>query len=89
MQVAYDGSAFFGWQRQDGFESVQESIEDAFESLVGTRVVVHGAGRTDTGVHALGQVASCHVDTRLDDHRLLQALNAHLDDGVVVRPLET
>ena len=89
MQVAYDGSAFFGWQRQDGFESVQESIEDAFESLVGTRVVVHGAGRTDTGVHALGQVASCHVDTRLDDHRLMQALNAHLDDGVVVRRLET
>ena len=67
IQVAYDGSRFFGWQRQDGFDSVQESLEDAIESLLGERATVHGSGRTDTGVHALGQVASAHVRTRLDD----------------------
>lgn len=89
LLIAYDGSRFFGWQRQDGFDSVQQSLEEAIESLTGARVVVHGAGRTDTGVHALGQVASCHLATRLDDHRLCHALNAHLDEGVVVRRLET
>lgn len=87
--LAYDGSRFFGWQRQEGFASVQEALEEALESLVSARVVVHGAGRTDTGVHALGQVAHFHVETALDDDRLRHALNAHLPQGVVVRRLET
>ena len=87
--VSYDGSRFFGWQRQDGFESVQEAIEDGLEALTGDKVVVHGAGRTDTGVHALGQVAHAHVDTDLTDHRLCHALNAHLPEGVTVRRAET
>ncbi len=87
--ISYDGSQFFGWQRQDGFESVQEALEEALEATLGEHVVVHGAGRTDTGVHALGQVASFHVDTRLDDHRLFHALNAHLPDGARLRRLET
>jgi tRNA pseudouridine38-40 synthase len=89
LRLAYDGSRFFGWQRQSGFASVQEAVEDALEALCGERVCVHGAGRTDTGVHALGQVAHFHADTRLDDHRLLHALNAHLPDGVVAERLET
>jgi tRNA pseudouridine38-40 synthase len=88
-QIAYDGSDYFGWQRQDGFRSVQQSLEEALEALVGDKVVVHGAGRTDTGVHALGQVAHFHVDTRLDDDRLRHALNFHLPDGIVLRRLET
>ncbi len=89
VQLAYDGSRFFGWQRQDGFPSVQEALEEALASLVGERITVHGAGRTDTGVHALRQVASFHVDTELDDNRLWHALNAHLADGAVIRCLET
>jgi tRNA pseudouridine38-40 synthase len=89
LQVAYDGSRFFGWQRQDGFVSVQGTLEEALEELVETPVTVMGAGRTDTGVHALRQVASVHLDTRLDDERLLFALNAHLPEGVVVTHLET
>ena len=87
--VAYDGARFYGWQRQDGFQSVQEALEDGLGSLLSARVTVRGSGRTDTGVHALGQVANFHVDTRLDDERLLHALNAHLEEGVVVRALET
>jgi len=87
--VAYDGARFFGWQRQDGFESVQETIEEGLEAFLHRPVVVHGAGRTDTGVHALGQVAHFHVDTPLDDNRLRRALNAHLPPDVVVRALET
>jgi tRNA pseudouridine38-40 synthase len=89
LLVSYDGSRFFGWQRQDGFESVQQALEEALELLTGEHAVVHGSGRTDTGVHALGQVASVHVRTRLDDERLRHALNHHLPEGVVVRRLET
>ena len=89
VEVAYDGSLFYGWQRQDGFDSVQEAIEDALRELTGDVTTVHGAGRTDTGVHALRQVAHFHTDTPLDDDRLRHALNAHLVAGVVLRRLET
>jgi len=89
VRLAYDGSEFYGWQRQEGFVSVQEAVEEALESLLGVHVTVHGAGRTDTGVHALGQVASFHVETRLDDNCLLFALNAHLPQAVVATDLET
>ncbi|MFT5051825.1 MAG: tRNA pseudouridine38-40 synthase [Chlamydiales bacterium] len=89
MQVAYDGARFFGWQRQDGFESVQGALEEAVLSLLGEVVSVQGAGRTDTGVHGLRQVAHCHLSSSLPDDRLRHALNAHLADGVVVRRLET
>lgn len=89
IQVAYDGSPFFGWQRQDGFESVQESLEEGLAALTGEVATVHGAGRTDTGVHALRQVAHVHTSTRLDDERLLPAWNAHLPDGVAITALET
>lgn len=89
LLVAYDGARFYGWQRQDGFDSVQQSLEEAVLGATGQRATVHGAGRTDTGVHALGQVANLHVDTRLDDDRLRHAVNAHLPDGVVVREAET
>jgi tRNA pseudouridine38-40 synthase len=89
VRLAYDGSRFYGWQRQEGFESVQEALEDALQALLGERIVVHGSGRTDTGVHALGQTASFHVETSLSDHRLLHALNAHLAEGVVLEALET
>lgn len=89
VRVAYDGSRFFGWQRQEGFPSVQQALEEAVLALTGESVVVHGSGRTDTGVHALGQVASFHLETRLPDERLLPALNAHLSEGAVLRALET
>ncbi len=89
LLVAYDGSAFFGWQRQDGFDSVQQRLEEGLHALTGIHASVQGAGRTDTGVHGLGQVAHVHVDTRLDDDALLRAWNAHLPRTVVVRRLET
>lgn len=89
MQIAYDGSQFFGWQRQDGFETVQECLEDAIASATGERVVVQGSGRTDTGVHALRQVGNCHLASPLTDDRLRHAINAHLPETVVVNRLET
>ncbi|MDZ4771684.1 MAG: tRNA pseudouridine(38-40) synthase TruA [Planctomycetota bacterium] len=89
LQIAYDGSRFFGWQRQDGFLSVQEALEDAVLAATNQVVVVNGAGRTDAGVHALGMVAHTHVDTALTDDRLRHAINAHVAEGVCVRRIET
>lgn len=87
--VAYDGAKFFGWQRQTGFKSVQQSIEEALLAVTGDSIVVRGSGRTDTGVHALGQVAHFHLDTQLSDNRLWNAINANLAKGAVVRALKT
>lgn len=89
FKLSYDGSRYFGWQRQDGFVSVQEALEEAVLAATGQTVVVHGAGRTDTGVHALGMVAHMHVETHLDDDRLRHAVNAHVREGVSIARLET
>lgn len=79
LLIAYDGRPFRGWQSQASGDAVQDFIEAAFVKITGTRVTVHGAGRTDAGVHALGQVA--HVDLPLPTlapGRWAPALNANL-----------
>jgi tRNA pseudouridine38-40 synthase len=78
LTLEYDGAPFVGWQRQDNGLSVQEAIETALEALGGERVTIRGAGRTDTGVHALGQVAHASLvkDWRCDVLR--DGLNAHM-----------
>ena len=78
LVVSYDGTDFAGWQRQPEARTVQATLEDAVLKITGKKVVVHGAGRTDAGVHALGQAANVRVATRLDDPTLLRALNAVL-----------
>jgi len=79
LTIEYDGGPFVGWQRQANGVSVQQRLEEAVAAINGgERAVVHGAGRTDAGVHALGQVA--HVDFSRDWRidRLRDAINAHL-----------
>jgi len=77
LLIAYDGSAFRGWQSQAGGRTVQDHLEAAFATLCGERVKVHGAGRTDAGVHALGQCAHADV-TREGKMDWTAALNANL-----------
>lgn len=82
--VEYDGTEFRGWQRQPRARTVQGELETALERIVGVRVTVNGAGRTDAGCHAAGQVASFTAKTRLAPERLRLALNAHLPHDVRV-----
>ena len=78
LTLEYDGAPFFGWQRQDNGPSAQGALEDAIEKLSGERVTVTGAGRTDAGVHALGQVAHFDLEKDFTGDKIRDALNYHL-----------
>jgi len=83
--VAYDGSQFAGWQSQSHRNTIQDHIERAFERIGGKPVRVHGAGRTDAGVHALAQCAHADLaDDRLSAARWTEALNALLPPKIRV-----
>ncbi len=86
--LQYDGTAYAGWQRQDNGLSVQALLEDALEPIEGSRVVVHGAGRTDAGVHALGQVATVTLAVAMEPPALARALNAILPRDIRVLAVE-
>ncbi|WP_319525004.1 tRNA pseudouridine(38-40) synthase TruA [uncultured Desulfosarcina sp.] len=83
--IEYDGSGFHGWQRQKSDRSVQETIEKALAVMTRENVSLIGSGRTDAGVHALGQVASFTTRTHLDAEALRNGLNSLLPDDVVIR----
>tara|TARA_R110000868_G_scaffold35362_1_gene126882 strand:- start:9341 stop:10084 length:744 start_codon:yes stop_codon:yes gene_type:complete len=78
LTLEYDGTPFYGWQWQDHGPSVQGSLQRAAAALNGAPVIVQGAGRTDSGVHALGQVAHLDLDKDLRCDRVRDALNHHL-----------
>jgi tRNA pseudouridine38-40 synthase len=84
ITLAYDGTAFVGWQRQASGASIQGLLEEALARLGHAAVIVFGAGRTDAGVHALGQVASFSLRRAIEPPRLVRALNAGLPDTVRV-----
>jgi tRNA pseudouridine38-40 synthase len=88
LTLSYDGTRLVGWQRQAEGDSVQGVLEDALAKFEGRPVTVHGAGRTDAGVHALGQVASAEVSFAHDVSTLTRALNAHLPEDVRVLAVE-
>ncbi|MCZ6840252.1 MAG: tRNA pseudouridine(38-40) synthase TruA [Alphaproteobacteria bacterium] len=78
LTLEYDGTPFVGWQRQDNGPSVQAEVEAAVEAFCGTPVSVYGAGRTDAGVHAMGQVAHCDIERETDADTVRDALNHYL-----------
>lgn len=87
--VEYDGAGFHGFQRQRSSRTVQGVLMAAVHAATGNEVTVTGAGRTDSGVHALGQVIAFRTESRLDDDTLLRAMNAHLPADVAIRDLAT
>ncbi len=78
LTIEYDGRPFAGWQRQDNAPSVQQTLEQAFTRFCGETVIVHGAGRTDSGVHATGQVAHVTLTKNRTPFQISEGLNAHL-----------
>jgi len=88
LTIAYDGTRFVGWQRQAEGESIQGLLEDALARFEGARVTVHGAGRTDAGVHALGQTASVQLTCHHDVTTLTRALNAQLPEEIRILAVE-
>jgi tRNA pseudouridine38-40 synthase len=84
LTLSYDGTDFSGWQTQPGFRTVQETLEAAIAAITGEAVRVNASGRTDTGVHAIGQVVNFYSNTRHPPEVLVRAINAHLPPDVVV-----
>lgn len=80
----YEGTAYHGWQFQENALSVQEKLEEAILKLTGERVRVTAAGRTDTGVHARGQVANFKIQKNLPVHNIEMGLNDHLPRDIAV-----
>lgn len=85
LVIQYLGTHFHGWQRQPHHRSVQAEIEAAIRSVVREKVTLHGAGRTDTGVHASGQVAHFSTTAPIPAHRWASVLNSRLPDDVLIR----
>jgi len=89
MTIAYDGTDFAGWQRQPHSRTVQGEFERVLEQITGEQIAVVASGRTDAGVHALGQVIGFKTASQLPDDVLLRAINAELPDDITafdVRP---
>ncbi|MBI4546752.1 MAG: tRNA pseudouridine(38-40) synthase TruA [Ignavibacteriae bacterium] len=88
LTLEYDGTNYIGWQRQDNGRSIQGEIETVLQQLLQESVIVIGAGRTDAGVHARGQVANFRTETVLSLEELKRGLNALLPDDIVVRQVD-
>lgn len=88
MAVEYDGTAYHGWQRQNGQRSVQQLLEDIIGRITQERVTVIGSGRTDAGVHALNQSAHFKTESRIDARSLLLGINSLLPQDIAVKELK-
>ena len=78
LTLEFDGGPFMGLQRQDHGPTVQQSVEEAAERVVGSKVILHSAGRTDSGVHALAMRSHIEIEKDIAPFRLMEAINAHL-----------
>jgi tRNA pseudouridine38-40 synthase len=88
LVIQYLGTNFYGWQRQPKHRSVQEEIETALASVLNYPVTLHGAGRTDTGVHAAAQVAHFDHSSPIPANRWADVLNSRLSEDIIIRGSE-
>lgn len=88
LTISYDGTDYHGWQRQPNRVTIQGRLEDALARILGEKINLQAAGRTDAGVHALGQVASFRANCRLSETELLRALNAILPFDIRILNIE-
>ena len=83
--IAYDGTRYNGWQRQDNTENtIQGKIEQLLSRMTGEEIEIHGSGRTDGGVHAKGQIANFHTNTTMTTEEILQYMNEYLPMDIAV-----
>ncbi|KYP97084.1 tRNA pseudouridine synthase A, partial [Sodalis-like endosymbiont of Proechinophthirus fluctus] len=85
LGIEYDGSAYYGWQRQQEVPSVQACLESALSTVADKPITVHCAGRTDVGVHATGQVIHFNTPACRPDAAWTLGVNANLPDDIAVR----
>jgi tRNA pseudouridine38-40 synthase len=88
LTLEYDGTNYCGWQNQPNGRSIQSVLEEAVSTFVGASTRVIGSGRTDAGVHALGQVVNFFGDCNFDRHRLLRGLNALTPRDITIKEAE-
>jgi len=86
--IEYDGTAYCGWQRQKNDSTIQEEIETALGRITRQKITLIGSGRTDSGVHAYGQVANFSCETRLTSDVFQKGLNGLLPDDIIIRACE-
>lgn len=86
--IAYDGTNYCGWQIQEHENTVQGALTNACNKLFSNGAIICGSSRTDAGVHALGQVVTIEVDTKLDEYKIMRALNAHLPRDIVIQNVQ-
>ena len=89
IRFSYDGTNFKGYQRQDGYRTIQSELEDAATKINdGKKVIVHAAGRTDKGVHAIDQVAHLDIDVSITPYKLKRAMNSNLSDEIHINSVK-
>lgn len=89
LVIEYEGTNYCGWQSQKNLisnkDTIQDTIQDVIEKITGSRIVLEGSGRTDAGVHALGQVANFFIDSKILTERFAFALNSALPHDIVIK----
>jgi tRNA pseudouridine38-40 synthase len=88
LTIEYDGTNYHGWQVQPNGESIQSVLERAVSTFLGVATRIVGSGRTDAGVHALGQVVNFFSDKEFDPHRIQRALNALTPQDITIKSVE-
>jgi len=85
LTVEYDGTNYAGWQRQDNAMTIQQHIEENLKKVTGEEITLHGSGRTDSGVHAMGQVAHFDTEARMPAEKFAYALNVGLPEDIRIK----
>jgi tRNA pseudouridine38-40 synthase len=88
LEIEYDGTGFHGWQIQPKLRTIQGEIQDKLKTILGHKINLIGAGRTDVGVHALGQVANFKTTNELSENSIINGLNGLLPDDIVIKRIE-
>src|SRR5690606_24253005 len=88
LLIQYDGTNYAGWQIQKNAVTVQQVIADSIFKITGKKITLTGSGRTDSGVHALGQVGNFHISTQLNTYKFIYSLNSILPHDISILNIE-